>query len=58
VREASGTNEYIVPDTFRFTSGGQEFSVHELQPGMKGTATITTTTTVTPVTVTDVNRRP
>ena len=56
VREASGTKEYIVPDTFRFTSGGKELSVHELQPGMKGTATITTTTTVTPVTVTEVKQ--
>ena len=56
VREASGTNEYIVPDTFRFTTGGKQLSVHELQPGMKGTATITTTTTVTPVTVTEVKQ--
>ena len=56
VREASGTQEYIVPDTFRFTTGGKELSVHELQPGMKGTATITTTTTVTPVTVTEVKQ--
>jgi hypothetical protein len=54
VREASGTKEYIVPDTFRFTTGGKQLSVHELTPGMKGTATITTTTTVTPVTVTEV----
>ena len=56
VREASGTKEYIVPDTFRFTTGGKQLSVHELTPGMKGTATITTTTTVTPVTVTEVKQ--
>jgi hypothetical protein len=56
VRETSGTKEYIVPGTFRFTVGGKELSVHELVPGMKGTATITTTTTVTPVTVTDVKQ--
>ena len=56
VREASGTNEYIVPDTFRLTTGGKELSIHELQAGMKGTATITTTTTVTPVTVTEVKQ--
>ena len=56
VREASGTMEYIVPDTFRFTTGGKSLSVHELQPGMKGTATITTTTTVTPVSVTEVKQ--
>ena len=56
VREPSGTKEYIVPDTFRFTTGGKSLSVHELQPGMKGTATITTTTTVTPVAVTEVKQ--
>ena len=56
VRGPAGTQEYIVPDTFRFTTGGKELSVHELQPGMKGTATITTTTTVTPVTVTEVKQ--
>jgi hypothetical protein len=56
VREASGTKEYIVPDTFRFTTGGKQLSVHELQTGMQGTATIITTTTVTPVTVTEVKR--
>ena len=30
VREAAGTQEYIVPDTFRFTTGGKQLSVHEL----------------------------
>jgi hypothetical protein len=54
VREASGTKEYTVPETFRFRVGGKSLSVHELKPGMKGTATITTTTTVTPVTITEV----
>ena len=56
VREAGGTREYIVPDTFRFTTGGKQLSVDELTPGMKGTATITTTTTVTPVTITEVKQ--
>jgi hypothetical protein len=56
VREDAVTMEYIVPDTFRFTTGGKSLSVHELTPGMKGTATITTTTTVTPVTVTEVKQ--
>ena len=56
VREGTGTKEYIVPDTFRFTTGAKTLSVHELQPGMKGTATITTTTTVRPVTVTEVKQ--
>ncbi len=54
VRLPEGMREMNVPDTFRFTVNGQAMSVHELQPGMKGTATITTTTTTTPVTVTDV----
>ena len=37
-----------------FTVNGQQMSVQQLKPGMKGTATITTKTTVTPVTVTEV----
>src|SRR5579884_958685 len=49
-----GTRELTVPDDFRFDVDGQMLSVHELKPGMKGTATITTTTTSTPVTVTEV----
>jgi LPXTG-motif cell wall-anchored protein len=43
-----------VPDDFRFTIEGQQVSVHDLKPGMSGTATITTKTTLTPVTVTEV----
>jgi hypothetical protein len=54
VRLPEGTRELTVPEDFRFTVNGQPLSVHELKPGMKGTATITTTTTVTPVTVTEV----
>src|SRR5215467_911460 len=54
VRLPEGTREINVPDDFRFTVNGQQMSVHELKPGMSGTATITTTTTVTPVTVTEV----
>ena len=49
-----GTREITVTDDFRFTVNGQQLSVHQLKPGMKGTATITTRTTVTPVTVTEV----
>jgi len=49
-----GQREITVPDDFRFTVNGQQLSVHQLKPGMKGTATITTRTTVTPVTVTEV----
>jgi hypothetical protein len=54
VRLPEGTRELTVPDDFRFTVNGQQMSVRELKPGMKGTATITTRTTVTPVTVTEV----
>ena len=53
-RLPEGTRQITVPDSFRFTVNGQQISVHELQPGMTGTATITTRTTVTPVTVTEV----
>ena len=54
VRLPEGTREIAVPEDFRFTVNGQQMSVHELKPGMKGTAVITTKTTVTPVTVTQV----
>jgi len=54
VRLPEGTREITVGDDFRFTVNGQQLSVHQLQVGMKGTATITTRTTVTPVTVTEV----
>jgi LPXTG-motif cell wall-anchored protein len=49
-----GTREMTVPDDFRFTVDGKQLSVRELQPGMSGTATVTTRTTLTPVTVTEV----
>jgi hypothetical protein len=54
VRLPEGTRELTVADDFRFTVNGQQMSVHQLKPGMKGTATITTKTTVTPVTVTEI----
>jgi hypothetical protein len=54
VRLPEGTRELKVADDFRFTVNGQPLSVHQLKPGMRGTATITTRTTVTPVTVTEV----
>jgi hypothetical protein len=44
VKGQDGAKEYTVPEDFRFTVDGKQVSVHELQPGMKGTATITTTT--------------
>jgi hypothetical protein len=54
VKLPEGTRELTVPDSFRFVVDGQQMSVHELKPGMKGTATITTRTTMHPVTVTEV----
>jgi len=54
VKLPEGTRELTVPDDFRFTVDGKSLSVHELKPGMAGTATVTTKTTVTPVTVTEV----
>jgi hypothetical protein len=54
VKLPEGTRELTVPADFRFTVDGQQLSVGQLRPGMKGTATITTRTTTTPVTVTEV----
>ena len=54
VRLPEGTRALTVADDFRFNVDGRQLSVRELQPGMKGSATITTQTTVTPVTVTEV----
>ncbi len=54
VKLPEGTRELTVPDDFRFNVDGKLLSVHELKPGMTGTATVTTKTTVTPVTVTEV----
>jgi LPXTG-site transpeptidase (sortase) family protein len=54
VRLPEGTRQLDVPDDFRLIVNGTPLSVHELKPGMTGTATITTTTTTTPVTVTEI----
>jgi LPXTG-motif cell wall-anchored protein len=54
VKLPEGTRELTVPDDFQFNIDGKMLSVHELKPGMMGSATITTKTTVTPVTVTEV----
>src|SRR5262245_51472345 len=54
VKLPEGTREISVPDDFRFTVNGQPMSVHELKPGMSGTAVITTRTKSTPVTATEV----
>jgi hypothetical protein len=54
VRLPEGTRELKVADDFRFTVDGQQLSVQQLKPGMRGSASITTRTTVTPVTVTEI----
>ena len=54
VKLPEGTRELTVPEDFKFTVDGQPLSVHDLKPGMKGTATVTTKTTLHPVTVTEV----
>lgn len=54
VKLPEGTRELTVPEDFRFNVDGKELSVHELKPGMAGTATVTTRTTLVPVTVTEV----
>jgi len=56
VRDERGTNEYTVPDDFRFTVDGKKMAASELKPGMKGTATVTTTTTIKPVVVTEIRQ--
>ncbi len=56
VRDERGTNEYTVPNDFRFTVDGKKMAASELKPGMKGTASVTTTTTIKPVVVTEIRR--
>jgi len=54
VKLPEGTKELKVPEDFRFNVDGKLLSVHDLKPGMSGTATVTTRTTMVPVTVTEV----
>jgi hypothetical protein len=54
VRDERGTTELTVPQDFRFMVDGKSMAVSDLQPGMKGSATVTTTTTVKPVVITEV----
>ena len=56
VSDQTGTREVTVPDDFKFTVDGKSMSVHELTPGMKGTAQVTTTTVVRPVYVTTIKK--
>jgi hypothetical protein len=46
VRMSTGEiDNFVVPDSEKFVVDGKELSIHELQPGTKLTATVTTTTT-------------
>jgi len=56
VRDQTGAREVTVPDDYRFVVNGKPMSVHELTPGMKGTAQVTTTTIVRPVYVTTIKK--
>lgn len=56
VRDQNGTREVAVPEDFRFTVDGKPMSVHDLKPGMKGIATVTTTMTYRPVYVTQIKK--
>ena len=48
------TREYKAPAGFMVNVDGKDMPVSDLQPGMRGTAVVTTTTTMTPVTVTEI----
>ncbi len=52
--EQGQTREFKAPAGFMVNVDGKEVAVSDLQPGMKGVATVTTTTKLTPVTVTDI----
>ena len=54
VRGPNGVREFVVADDFRFEMDGKQLSVHELKPGMKLTALITTTSTPIEMTTTEV----
>jgi hypothetical protein len=56
LRDQTGAREVTVPDNYVFIVDGKPMSVHELAPGMKGTAEVTTTTIVRPVYVTTIKK--
>ena len=56
VRDQNGTRAVTVPEDFKFTVDGKSMSVHDLKPGMKGTATVTTTMSFRPVYVTQIKK--
>ena len=45
-----------MPEDFKFTVDGKPMTVHELKPGMKGNATVTTTMSFRPVYVTEIKK--
>ena len=53
-RTASGVKEMSLPDDFKLDMNGKKIGVHDLKPGMKGTAYLTTITTTQPVVLTEV----
>lgn len=56
VRDQNGTRAVTVPEDFKFTVDGKSMTVHDLKPGMKGTATVTTTMSFRPVYVTQIKK--
>ena len=56
VRGPEGVREFVVSNDFRFTTNGHDISVHELKPGMRFGATITTTVAPVEVTATEIRQ--
>jgi hypothetical protein len=53
-RSSAGVKEITLADDFKLDMDGKKIGVHDLKPGMKGTAYLTRTTTTVPVVVTEV----
>lgn len=53
-RSSAGVKEITLADDFKLDMDGKKIGVHDLKPGMKGTAYLTTTTKTEPVVVTEV----
>lgn len=53
-RSSAGVKEITLADDFKLDMDGKKIGVHDLKPGMKGTAYLTRTTTTEPVVVTEV----
>jgi hypothetical protein len=54
VRGPQGVKQFVIPEGFQFEMDGRKLSVHDLKPGMKYSAMITTTEAPIDVTTTDV----